>query len=460
MKIPDGPRLPFLLQSPYLIARPLEFLEKCARNYGDTFALRFFGPKSPPVVFFSHPQTLQQIFTLEEEKFEWGKLTYVFQPLTGAQSLIMLEGKQHQAMRHVLMPPLHGKQMYAYGEAIVDITKEIIDGWKVDRSICIRDNMCDISLEVILRVVFGFKEGTRYEDFKQLIKPFLAGVSSPLNSVQFFFSFLQQDWGAFSPWGRFVRCRQQIDDLVYAEIADRRDRNTGEDILSLLMMARDSQGSPLSKEVLRDQLMTLLLLGHETIASALSWAFYWVHKQPSVLEKLDRELESLGSDADAIAISKLPYLNAVCNEALRIYPIAIISEPLLVKETIELEGYNYEPGAILVPCIYLAHHRSQTFSEPEKFKPERFIDRKFSSYEYLPFGGGDRICIGKAMSLFEMKLVLATVLSRYRLALSDKHPVKPVRRGVTIIPSGGCQMTVTSLREEIKIQKSKVKIKV
>lgn len=445
MKIPDGPRVPFLVQSPYFIARPLEFLEQCARNYGDTFALRFLGSKSLPVVFFSHPQTLQKIFAIEEEKFEWGKLTYVFQPLTGSQSLIMSQGEQHQTMRQILMPPLHGKQMYAYGDAIAQITKEIIHSWKIDRSICIRDYMCDISLEVILRVVFGFQEGTRYEEFKRLIKPFLEGVNSPLNSVQFFFSFLQQDWGFLSPWGKFVRNRQQIDSLVYAEIASRHTPNTRDDVLSLLMMARDSQGNPLSKEVLRDQLMTLLLLGHETIASALSWAFYWIHKTPGVLEKLDRELQSLGSNADPMTISKLPYLNAVCNEALRIYPIAIISEPLLVKETIELEGYHYQPGAILVPCIYLAHRRQETFSEPEKFKPERFIDRKFSPYEYLPFGGGDRICIGKALSLFEMKLVLATVLSHYRLALSDKNRVKPVRRGITIIPSGGCQMRVTSI---------------
>ncbi|MGL5807075.1 MAG: cytochrome P450, partial [Xenococcaceae cyanobacterium] len=149
---------------------------------------------------------------------------------------------------------------------------------------------------------------------------------------------------------------------------------------------------------------------------------------------------------DAIAISQLPLLSAVCQEALRIYPIALIAQPRIVKKTVEIEGYQFKPGSILVPCIYLAHKRKEVYSQPDKFMPERFLDRKFSPYEYLPFGGGNRNCIGMALSMFEMKLVLATVLSQYVLKLSDRDAIEPERRGITIVPSGGCQMEVTAKR--------------
>jgi cytochrome P450 len=446
MKTLDGSKLPFFLQTLYIIAQPIKFLEACARRYGETFSLRLLGFNSPPVVFFSRPEAIGSILNAEADKFEFGKATYVFQPLVGTRSLIMLDGEQHQAMRHLLLPPLHGKKIYGYGQTIIEITTEAIANWRVGSSVLIRDCMCDISLEVILKVVFGLRSGERYHRLKKLIIPFLEGVNSPINSLQFFFAPLQQNWGKWSPWGKFVRQRQAIDDLIYAEIASRRNRTEGKDVLSLLMSARDEEGNSMSDEQLRDQLITLLLLGHETTASALSWAFYWVDRQPSLQEKLQQELDSLGKDADVMAISQLPLLNAVCQEALRIYPIALIAQPRIVKETVKIDGYEFEPGSVLVPCIYLAHKRKEAYPEPDKFMPERFLDRKFSSYEYLPFGGGNRNCIGMALSLFEMKLVLATVLSQYNLKLTDKDSVKPERRGITIVPSGGCQMEIISKR--------------
>ena len=438
MKIPNGPKLPSLLQTLYIIAQPTRFLETCAQKYGCTFTLRLFSFESVPVVFFSHPHAIEKIVNTEAEKFEWGKLTTIFQPLTGAQSLILLDN-QHQEVRHLLMPPLHGKRLHTYGQSIVDIAQTEISRWQVGTSVCIRKAMSNISLEVILRVVFGLKPGTKYTQLKHLLEEFLDGVSSPLNSLQCFWPFLQQDWGSWSPWGKFLRQRQQIDDLIYTEIASRRHSKGGEDILSLLMAAYDSQNQPLTDVQLRDQLMTLLLLGHETTASALAWAFYWSHRHSSVQNQLQQELARL-DEPEPMAIAKLPYLNAVCSETLRITPIALISQPRLLKEPLQLEGYQLEPGTVLVPCIYLAHHRQETYPNPNQFKPERFLDHQFSAYQYLPFGGGSRSCIGMALSLFEMKLVLATVLSRYQLTLA--RPSQPVRRGITIVPSGGSQMNV------------------
>lgn len=444
MKLPDSPQIPALVQTLQIIAQPTQFLQSCAEQYGDTFTLRVLGPKSPPVVFFSNPEAIETIFTTEASKFEYGQITYVFQPLTGPLSLIMQDGKRHQRLRQLLMPPLHGKRLPTYGQLIREITEETISDWSVGQTLAIRDFMSDISLQVILRVVFGLNPGPRYQQFKHLIEPFLEKVTSPLYSVQFFWPALQQNWGSWSPWGQFLDQQQQIDALIYAEMADRRRQSFGEDILSLLMMAQDEQGDFLTDQELRDQLITVLLLGHETTASALAWAFYWIHRHPEVSARLTQELQGLGENPDPLAVTQLPYLSAVCQEALRIHPIALIAQPRLVRETIEIGDSYYDPGTILVPCIHLAHRRRDVYPDPETFQPERFLNRKFSPYEYFPFGGGNRSCIGMALSLFEMKLILATVLSRYQLSLCDNKPVRPVRRGITIVPSSNFRLTVVS----------------
>jgi unspecific monooxygenase len=194
--------------------------------------------------------------------------------------------------------------------------------------------------------------------------------------------------------------------------------------------------------------MTLLIAGHETTATALTWALYWIHRLPDVKEKLLGELDSLGDEPDKSAIARLPYLNAVCSETLRIYPIAILAFPRIVKSLLQVMGYEFEPGTMLAPCIYLTHRREDLYPEAEQFKPERFLERQFSPYEYLPFGGGNRRCIGAAFALFEMKLALASILSRFELALADNRPVHPVRRGLTMAPAGGVRMIVTGLRQD------------
>lgn len=447
MRLPDGPRLPALLQTLQIIAHPTQFLEKCANQYGDSFTLRVLGLNSPPIVFLSDPKAVEAIFTTETHKLEFGQITHVFQPLTGTQSLIMQDGKRHQRLRQLLMPPLHGKQLVTYGQLICEITQQTISDWDLGRSISIRDYTSDIALQVILQVVLGLDSSRpRYHQLRTLIQPFLESVNSPLNSLQFFWPPLQQDLGTWSPWGKFLQQQQQIDQLIYAEIAERRTQPPQNDVLSLLISAKDETGQTLSDQELRDQLITLLLLGQDTTASALAWAFYWIHRDYQVLNQLIQELESLGKNPDPMEIAQLPFLNAVCQETLRIHPIALISQPRLVRETIQLQGYEFKPETILIPCIHLAHRRTQVYPNPEQFQPERFIQRKFSPYEYFPFGGGSRSCIGMALSMFEMKLILATVLSHYQLILSDNGLVKPVRRGITIVPSSNFRLTVIGAR--------------
>lgn len=442
---PDGPRTPALLQTLQLVTDPIGFLDHAARQYGDAFTTRVLGWNSPPVVFFGNPDAIAQIYTTQADCFELGKVTHVFRPLTGDRSLIMLDGEQHHRQRQWLMPPLHGDQMRAYGHLICQITRQVIAGWTLNEPFSIRQSTSEISLQVILRVVFGMNPGRRYEQLKQLLNELLESITSPLYSSQFFFPFLQHNLGAWSPWGAFLRQMQQIDALVNAEIRDRRqDFTPRNDVLSLLMTARDEAGHTMTDQELRDQLMTLLLLGHETTASALAWAFYWIHHQPQVLEQLQQELVG---EPDPDRLAQLPYLNAVCKESLRIYPIALISQPRKVKAPVEIDGYRFEPGTILIPCIYTAHRRPQTYSHPDQFQPERFLDRKFTPYQFLPFGGGLRSCIGAAFSMYEMKLVLATVLRSYQLTLANRGEVKPARRGITFVPSKNFRLRAISRRD-------------
>ena len=248
---------------------------------------------------------------------------------------------------------------------------------------------------------------------------------------------LRQDFGPLSPWGSFVRNRQQIDQLIYDEIAERRSHPDASrnDILTLLMSARDEAGEALTDLELRDELMTLLVVGHETTATAITWALYWIHKLPTVRKKLLNELQALDGPLDPGALFRLPYLNAVCCETLRIYPVGLLTFPRVTRSRLELMGFSLEPGTVVVGCIYLAHHREDVYPDPDEFRPERFLERRYSPFEYLPFGGGVRRCIGMAFAQFEMKLVISGILSGFELALAGSRSVRPVRRGVTSGPS-------------------------
>lgn len=442
MQIDSRSQTPALLQTLQLISQPTKFLENCTQQYGDPFAVKVLGLNSPPVVFFSNPQSIKEIFALPGEKFDFKKATHVFQPLMGDKSIILQEGHSHQRQKQLMMPPFHGDRMKAYGEIISQITTNVTDNWSNGKVISLQHEMSDITLQIILQVVFGISPGTRYDTIKALLSSLLDDVTKPWYSILFFFPPLQKDLGAWSPWGQFLRRRQAIDQLIYSEIAQRRkDDSNRSDVLSMLIAARDEDDQPLTDLELRDQLVSLLLLGYETTAAALSWAFYLIHSSPQVLAKLLQELSTTSANPEDIAA--LPYLTAICQETLRIYPIGLICTPRMVRDSVQIAGETFSAKTVVVPCIYLAHRRPETYPQPEEFLPERFLARKFSPYEYLPFGGGIRGCIGVAFSMYEMKLVLATILSRFSLTLADARPAHPVRRGITIVPSiSGMKMVV------------------
>lgn len=447
MKLPNGPQQPRLLQLIQWISDPLSYLDACARAYGDMFTLRL--ATFEPIVFVSHPQAIQEIFTADAKQFDSGRTNGIVRPLVGERSLLLLDGALHQRQRRLLMPPFHGERMHSYSQIICESAKQVASQWTIGEPFEVRAAMQEITLEVILHTVFGLREGKRYQQLKPLLGAMLNMTDSPLSSSLLFFKFLQQDLGAWSPWGRMMRRKQQIYDLLQAEINERRAQPelTGNDVLSLMISARDENGQPMTDAELQDELMTLLVAGHETTATALAWAFYWIHQLPQVREKLLGELDSLGDDPERMAIAKLPYLNAVCSETLRIYPIVPFAFLRVTNSPVQIMGHHFDADTNLAACIYLTHHREDLYLEPDRFKPERFIDRQFSPYEYLPFGGGNRRCLGFALAQLEMKLVLATMLSRYQLALADSKPVKPARRGLTIAPAGGVRMVLQGQRQ-------------
>ncbi|MEH2163784.1 MAG: cytochrome P450 [Nostoc sp.] len=447
LKLPNGPKTHPWVQMYHWLTNPLEYIETCTKRYGDIFTLQL-GSNFAPQVFISNPQAIQQIFTTDPKQLDSGEPAGIKAPLLGQQSLLSLEGKPHQRQRKLLTPPFHGERMLAYGELIREITEQASSQWQVGETFTVLPSMQEISFQVILKAVFGLEDGPRYKKLNELLIAILNPKIPLLRTVLLIFPSLRQDLGAWSPWGKYLRLRQQIDQLIYAQIQERKAQPnlSGTDILSLMMAARDEAGEPMTDLELRDELMTLLVAGHETTATSLSWALYWIHHRPEVREKLLQELDNLGEKPDANAIFRLPYLNAVCSETLRLYPVATSALSRLVKSPLQIGGYNFEPGTILIPSIYLTHHREDLYPESKQFKPERFLERQFSQSEYLPFGGGNRRCIGMAFALFEMKLVLATLLSGWQMELADNKPVKPVRKGLLFSPAGGVQMVVKGKR--------------
>lgn len=377
----------------------------------------------------SHPQAIKEIFTAPQGHFDSGKANQAFRPLLGNNSLLLLDGSSHQRQRRLLMPPFHGDRLRTYGQLICDITRQEISQWPVNKPFVIRKELQVITLRIILQVVFGSEQVQRVKMLNQCLSSLVDSFISPF------------PWRLFS----FSRTKQQLDELIYAEIRQRRQQanSSAADILTLLLAAQDEVGQPMTDEEIRDELITLVMAGYETTTTAVLWALYWVTKLPSAREKLQRELGKVGSSPTPSEIAQLPYLTAVCSETLRIYSITGFTFDRIVKVPLKVMDYEFEPGTVLSPCAYLTHQRDELYPEPKLFKPERFFERQFSPYEYYPFGGGNRSCIGMTFAQFEIKLVLATILSRLRLSLVNHRPVRPVPRGVTLTTPLSLRMVAT-----------------
>ncbi|WDD36960.1 cytochrome P450 (plasmid) [Nostoc sp. UHCC 0926] len=446
MTLPPGPKTPSWLLNQQFKADPFGYMDAISRHYGDVVTIM---SGSTSIVYVSNPSGIKQIFTNAKEIIAPGTLNQGFVLTTGNQGILQLDGLRHKHRRKLLMPAFHGGRMQACGQRICELTEKIMSQQAMGKPFVVYPTIEDITLRVSIEVVTGLQKAEQYEKLRQLFSSLIKHVQSPVVNIFRNLPFGQQNLGRWSPQGYLLHLRQEIFDLLYAEVKERRKQadSSCTNILSDLVLANDETGELLSDEEVRDLLLSPIIAAQDASATALAWSLYWIHRLPSVRSQLLHELDSLGESPNPKRILELPYLNAVCNEVLRIYPTQLFTFPRLVESPVEVMGYELSPGTVLIGNIYSTHQREDLYPESKEFKPERFLERQYSPYEFLPFGGGARVCIGATFALFEMKLVLATILSRYQLALLDKRPARPMFDGLLCHPAGGVKMVMHSRRQ-------------
>ena len=439
MGLPPGPSLHTGLQTLHWMRRPFAFLEENRNTFGDMFTLRLAVLRYPAVIV-SHPDAVKEVFSMTADDGQAGRANAVLKPFLGANSLLLLDGAEHLRQRKMLLPAFHGDRMGSYGRAMLDLAHEGIDRMPVGRRFAVHGPLQSITLEVILRTVFGISDGPRFAELAAVMKKALAIAAWP----GLLFSFMQHDLGSLSPWGRYTRLRQQVGDILRTEIRCGRERGTAgrTDALAMILDARDESGAPLSEDEVHDELVTLLVAGHETTATALAWALRWILPDRTLVGRLRDEIASCGGDPAGLA--KLELLDATVKEVLRLQPILPLVGRILSRPA-TIAGHELPAGVMVAPALYLVHQRPSLYPEPKRFKPERFLSWKPAPWEWLPFGGGLRRCIGAAFALYEMKMVLGALLPRVDMRLDDDD-VQAVRRSVTLAPAGGLPVVVTARR--------------
>ena len=423
-----APRLPRVVQSWMGIARPVEARLTMRRRFGPVFRTR--DAIAGELVHVADRGLVEQMFKWKPAEYSVGEPRQVMEPVIGPSSILLLDGGRHMRMRKLMLPPFHGEAIAHYAELIGQITQREIDGWRPGETIRTRTVAQTITMEVIIRVVFGITDPDRVAELKRLL-PRLSSIN-PLLALEA----MRKDLGPRSPRGRFVRCRERVDEMLYEEIVARRRQPGGEaprDILALLLSARDEDGSPLTDRELRDQLITLLLAGHETTATSIGWAFERLLRTPPALERLTAEVEA-GEGGD--------YLEAVIKETLRVRPV--VSEVFrAVTQPTELGGYRFEPGEHLAASILLVQYDPELYPpDPQAFRPERFLEGAPEPYTLIPFGGGVRRCLGAAFAQLEMRIVISTMLARARLRAPRSRSEQARFRGATLVPSRGGEAVV------------------
>ena len=437
--LPPGPALPVAAQTAWWLRSPVSFLERYHARFGPTWTMRFLG--TPAFVSFSEPEAVREIFTGPPDELYAGEANAVLEPILGSHSVLLLDGAEHLRQRRLLLPPFHGPRMRAYGEVMRRATLDAVADMPRGRPFAIHDFTQRITLRVILRTVFGVDEGAELQRLSAEIAALLDRLANPL----FLLPAFRVDLGARSPGGRLARRLEEVDRLLRAQIEARRDagREGREDVLSMLVEARDEDGAPMTVDELRDELMTLLLAGHETTATSLAWTVYRLLKHRPVLERLEAELEAAFGDGpvDPDAVRELPWLDATIKETLRLQPVVPMVGRRL-QRPMRFGGVDLPEGVVAVPNIYLTHRNPRVWPDPTRFDPERMIDRRPSPFAFFPFGGGIRRCIGMAFALYESQVVLATMLTRLRLRPVPGYRMRLVRRAITFAPSEGMPVVV------------------
>ena len=428
-ELPPGPKAHRALQTARWIARPAGFMEDAARRYGDTFTLRIANEGT--WVFVSHPDAVKQVFTGDPRLLHAGEANVVLMPVLGSHSVLLLDDDAHMAQRKLMLPSFHGERMRGYEQTMADVATREIERWPSGVPVRAWPTMQAITLEVIMRTVFGVRDSARVERLREVLRASLAWAAEPRRMAQL--ALLGPRRAAER--GTLRAALDPTDALIYEEIRARRDAPDlaeRDDVLSLLLQARHDDGSGMTDKELRDELMTLLVAGHETSATALAWALEALTHHPAALERLRDEVDA-GDDA---------YLDAVVKETLRLRPvIALVLRRLI--EPMEIGGRMLPAGVNVAPCIYLMHRRPDVYEEPRAFRPERFLEKPPGTYTWIPFGGGVRRCLGASFAQFEMKVVLRELVSRLDIRAARAEPERRVRRAIVFAPHRGGEVVVT-----------------
>jgi cytochrome P450 len=429
-RLPPGPKAPATVQTAATWTRPTAGLLRSRERYGKRFSVRLLG--QAPFVILSDPDDIKEVFQAPPDVLHPGEGARILQPIVGPNSVILLDEAPHLEQRKLMLPAFHGEAMQGLADLMSELTEREIASWPHKEPIALHPRLQQLTLEIVLRAVFGLEQGAQLDRLRELLTQVLEFAENPISLLPF----AQRALAGRGPMGRLERLGEEADKLIF-ELIDERRREGGEgpDVLTLLLSAEHEDGSPMSPAELRDELVTALVAGHETTASQLAWGFEILARNPSGCERLAAELDA---DPDAA------YLTATIHEIMRLRPVLMNAEPRLVKQHVEIGGVSYPPGVVLIASAYLVHHDPDIYPEPNAFRPERFMEseggRGPGTYTWLPFGGGRRRCLGASFAMLEMKIVLRAVIERNLLLPVGDQAETARRRSITISPSRGCEL--------------------
>lgn len=429
--LPAGPSAPRVFQTFGWQTRPIPYMEQCRERYGKTFTLKLMG--IDPFVMMSEPDDIKAVFTASPEILHPGEGSMILLPVVGPNSILLLDEGRHMTQRKLLLPAFHGEKMEALRGVITEVAESEVEGWTTGGAVPLHPYMQALTLEVILRAVFGLDSGERLDALRGLLTDMLEFAMSPVSLIP-----PVQRLGRLHPTvGRFLETREKTNQQIQELIDERRAGEAGDDVLSMMLLAHHEDGSPMSDVELRDELMTLLVAGHETTATELSWAFERLVRSPDVLATLVDEIDSGGEE----------YVTATIRETLRCRPVLSIAGPRRVMSEIEVGGRTYGPGCHLVPNAYLVHHDADIYPDPYAFRPGRFLESDPGTYTWIPFGGGRRRCLGSSFAMLEMGIVLGAVLSRMEVSPTAAGALEAhKRRMITVVPGDGAQAVLKTRR--------------
>jgi len=433
--LPPGPRMPRAVQSAIWYRNAQWLMDQSQARFGDMFTLKIANEGT--WVITSDPDTIKQVFTGDPRLLHAGEANRILLPVLGPDSVLLLDDAPHLRQRKLMLPAFHGQRMQRYGALMADVAAQEIERWPLGEPYPLRPRMQAMTLEIVLRAVFGVSEGPRMEELRRELRGMMDTVTDPFKGI----AMLVLGADRITRIPAFRRELERINGPIYAEIAERRtatDLAERDDIMSLLLQAQHEDGSPMSDSELRDELLTLLVAGHETTANALSWAVERLCRHPERMERLTEEVRA-GEDA---------YLQATIQETLRLRPvISIVLRKL--QEPMELGGRLLPAGASIVPSIHLVHRRADIYPEPDEFRPERFLESEGGKdwgptrpYTWIPFGGGIRRCLGAAFAQFEMEVVLRELLLRRTLAPTRPESERNYRRAITETPRHDAEVVI------------------